>query len=152
VSGGAPDCPVHHPTEGKDSLPGLLSTAPSCLGAIKGTPRRMEEYTKHSLIISKHKDITLAHLIRCDRNFSSSWVENSVCELRAQVVTSVRVCVVALRLVCVLLFPPLHPCFFEIIICKGERLQVVEIPRERDIVKERNIVVFKWILGSLEKG
>ena len=33
----APDCPVHQSTEGKDSLPGLLSTAPSCLGAIKGT-------------------------------------------------------------------------------------------------------------------
>jgi hypothetical protein len=48
----APDCPVHHPTEGKDSLPGLLSTAPSCLGAIKGTPRRMKENTKNSLIIS----------------------------------------------------------------------------------------------------
>jgi hypothetical protein len=75
-----------------------------------------------------------------------------MCEPRAQVVTSVRVCAVALRLVCVLLFPPLPPCFFVIIICKGERLQVVEIPRERDIVKERNTVVFKWILGSLERG
>jgi hypothetical protein len=74
-----------------------------------------------------------------------------VCELRAQVVTSVRVCAVALRLVCVA-FPPLHLCFFVIIICKGERLQVVEIPRKRDIVKERNTVVFKWILGSLERG
>ena len=39
----APDCPVRHATEGKDCLPRLLSTAPSCLGAIKGTPRRMEE-------------------------------------------------------------------------------------------------------------
>jgi hypothetical protein len=44
----APDCPVRHATEGKDCLPRLLSTAPSCLGAIKGTPRRMEENTKHS--------------------------------------------------------------------------------------------------------
>jgi hypothetical protein len=72
VSGGAPDCPVHQSTEGKICLPGLLSTAPSCLGAIKGTPRRMKEYTKHSLIISKHQDISLAHLIRCDSNLSSS--------------------------------------------------------------------------------
>jgi hypothetical protein len=48
----APDCPVHQSTEGKNCLPGLLSTAPSCLGAIKGTPRCMEEHTKHSLIIS----------------------------------------------------------------------------------------------------
>jgi hypothetical protein len=65
-------CPVHHPAEGKDSLPGLLSTAPSCLGAIKGTPRRMEEHTKHSLIISKHQVFILARLILCDSNLSSS--------------------------------------------------------------------------------
>jgi hypothetical protein len=37
----APDCPVRQSTEGKISLPRMLSTAPSCLGAIKGTPRRM---------------------------------------------------------------------------------------------------------------
>jgi hypothetical protein len=43
VSGGAPNCPVRQATEGKNCLPILLSTAPSCLGAIKGTPRRMEE-------------------------------------------------------------------------------------------------------------
>jgi hypothetical protein len=67
----APDCPVHHPTEGKDSLPGLLSTAPSCLRAIKGTPRRMEENTKHSLIISKHQVFILARLIPCGSNLSS---------------------------------------------------------------------------------
>jgi hypothetical protein len=48
LSGGAPDCPVRHPTEGKDSLPCWPPTAPSCLGAIKGTPRRMEESPKHS--------------------------------------------------------------------------------------------------------
>jgi hypothetical protein len=50
----APDCPVRQATEGKICLPGMLSTAPSCLGAIKGTPRRMEEYTKHPLSIPKH--------------------------------------------------------------------------------------------------
>jgi hypothetical protein len=49
-----PDCPVRQATEGKICLPGLLSTAPSCLGAIKGTPRRMEEHTKHSQSIPKH--------------------------------------------------------------------------------------------------
>ena len=54
VSGGALDCPVRQATEGKNCLPGMLSTALSCLGAIKGTPRRMEEHTKHSLSIPKH--------------------------------------------------------------------------------------------------
>jgi hypothetical protein len=63
LSDGAPDCPVRHPTEGKNCLPCWVPTAPSCLGAIKGTPRRMEESFKHSLIISKHQDSILAHSI-----------------------------------------------------------------------------------------
>jgi hypothetical protein len=63
MSGGAPDYPVRHPTEGKNCLPRLPSTAPCCLGAIKGTPRRMEEAPMHSLIIPKHQDSILAHSI-----------------------------------------------------------------------------------------
>jgi hypothetical protein len=62
VSGGAPDCPVRQATEGKNCLPGMLSTAPSCLGAIKGIPRRMEEYNKHSLSTLDHSHSILAHL------------------------------------------------------------------------------------------
>jgi hypothetical protein len=58
----APDCLVRHATEGKNCLPRLLSTAPSCLGAIKGTPRRMEDHTKHPLSILDHSHSTLAHL------------------------------------------------------------------------------------------
>jgi hypothetical protein len=54
VSGGAPDCPVHQSMEGKNCLPGLLSTAPSCLGAIKGTP-------KHTLSILDHSHLVFAH-------------------------------------------------------------------------------------------
>ena len=63
-----PDCPVRQATEGKNCLPGMLSTAPSCLGAIKGTPMRMEENTKHSLSIPKHQDFNSAHFILCDSN------------------------------------------------------------------------------------
>jgi hypothetical protein len=61
LSDGTLDCPVRHPTEGNFGLPILLPTTPSCLGAIKGTPRRMEEKYKHSLIIPKHQDSILAH-------------------------------------------------------------------------------------------
>jgi hypothetical protein len=64
----APDCPVRQATEGKNCLPGMLSTAPSCLGAIKGTPRRMEEQTKHSLSIPKHQDSNSVHSILYDSN------------------------------------------------------------------------------------
>jgi hypothetical protein len=58
----APDCPVRHETEGKDGLPDLFQTAPSYLGAIKGTPWRMEEIAKHSLSTLDHSHINLAHL------------------------------------------------------------------------------------------
>jgi hypothetical protein len=71
LPGGTPDCPVHHPTEGKICLPKLPPTAPSCLGAIKGTPRRKESH-KDSLIIPKHPDSTPTHLILCASNLSSS--------------------------------------------------------------------------------
>ena len=57
-------CPVRKSTEGKNCLPGMLSTAPSCLGAIKGTPRRMEEDTKHTLSILDH-----SHFLRTRLTF-----------------------------------------------------------------------------------
>jgi hypothetical protein len=65
------DCPVRHPTEGKNCLPYWVPTAPSSLEAIKGTPRRMEELPRHSLIIPKHQDSILAHSILCDCDLSS---------------------------------------------------------------------------------
>jgi hypothetical protein len=49
LSGGAPDCPVRHPIEDNLSLPCWSPTTPSCLGAIKETPKRMEESPKHTL-------------------------------------------------------------------------------------------------------
>jgi hypothetical protein len=65
-------CPVvRQATEGKNCLPGLLSTAPSCLGAIKGTPRRMEEITKHSLSTLDHSYSILAHLFDILSDLSS---------------------------------------------------------------------------------
>jgi hypothetical protein len=71
LSGGAPDCPVHHSTEGKDGLPSLSPTAPSYLGAIKGTPRHMEEISKHSLSILKHPDSAPTHSLHCVSDLSS---------------------------------------------------------------------------------
>jgi hypothetical protein len=52
----------------------------------------------------------------------------------------------------VLLSPPLLPCFFCDHHFKGERLKVVEIPRKKEKAKERKNVVFKLIIGSLERG
>jgi hypothetical protein len=67
----APDCPVRQATEGKNCLPGMLSTAPSCLGAIKGTPRRMEDGTKQPLSIVDHSHFILAHLFDILSDLSS---------------------------------------------------------------------------------
>jgi hypothetical protein len=57
----ASDSPVHLRTEGKNCLPNGAPTTPSYLGAIKGTPRRMEQYTKPPLNILRHLDSTNAH-------------------------------------------------------------------------------------------
>jgi hypothetical protein len=78
LSGGAPDYPVRHPTEGKICLPKLPPTAPSCLGAIKGTPRRMEEIPKHTLSILSLPHSVSAHLIDFVSDLSSVLVVNSL--------------------------------------------------------------------------
>jgi hypothetical protein len=64
-------------TEGKIFLPGMLSMAPSLLGAIKGTPRRMEEKTKHPLSIVDHSHFILAHLFDILSDLSSVLVRTS---------------------------------------------------------------------------
>jgi hypothetical protein len=79
LSGGALDCPVRHSTEGKNCLPRLSPTAPSCLGAIKGTPRRREESSKYSLSILRLPHSTSAHLNDCVSDLSSVRVVNSLC-------------------------------------------------------------------------
>jgi hypothetical protein len=71
--------PVRGPTPGLSGAPhdrrqvglsGWPPTAPSCLGAIKGTPRRMKELPKHSLNIIKHPDSSPTHLILCVSDLS----------------------------------------------------------------------------------
>jgi hypothetical protein len=79
LSGGASDCPVRHPTEGKNCLPCWPPTAPSCLGAIKETPRRMEEQPKHSLSNSKYPHSVSTHLIDRVSDLSSALAVNSLC-------------------------------------------------------------------------
>jgi hypothetical protein len=100
MSGGAPDCPVRHPTEGKNCLP----RAPSCLGAIKGTPRHMEETPKYTLSILNLPHSVSAHLIDFLSDLISVLVVNLLRFIRAQVLA---VCVCVLLRICVCCFPPL---------------------------------------------
>jgi hypothetical protein len=66
-------------------------------------------------------------------------------------VTCVHGCAEDLSLTCVAL-PNLNMCFLCDLYCKGERLQTVEIPRIREKTLKEKTVVFKLIIGSLEKG
>jgi hypothetical protein len=129
VSGGAPDYPVRHPTEGKISLPRMPPTALSCLGATKGTPRRMEDNTKHTLSILSLPQSVPAHLINRVSDLSSVLVVNSLCFILS---SSLGLCACVLLRICVCCFPSLLLCFHCNLYCKGERLQLVEIPRERE--------------------
>jgi hypothetical protein len=131
LSGGAPDCPVCHPTEGKISLLRMPPTAPSCLGAIKGTPRRMEESSKYNLSILSLPHFVSAHLIDRVSDLSSVLVVNLLCFILS---SSLGLCACVLLRICVCCFPPLLLCFHFDICCKGERLQLVEIPRKREKV------------------
>jgi hypothetical protein len=123
------DCPVSHPTEGKISLPRMPPTAPSCLGTIKGTPRRMEESPKHTLSILSLPHSVSAHLIDRVSDLSSVLVVNSLCFILS---SSLGLCACVLLRICVCCFPSLLLCFHRDLYCKGERLQLVEIPRERE--------------------
>lgn len=52
----SPDSLVHPQIEGNEGLPNGTSTAPRPLEAIKGTLRRMEQYTKHTLSTLQLRD------------------------------------------------------------------------------------------------
>jgi hypothetical protein len=142
---------VRHSTEGNDGLPSLSSTAPSCLGAIKGTPRRKEEISKHSLIILRLPHSTTAHLIDCVSDLSSVRVVNSLCYV-SSLSLGLCACVCYVFVSCVCCSLNLTLCFLCDLYCKGERLQVVEIPRKRENTLKEKTVVFKLIIGSLERG
>jgi hypothetical protein len=149
MSGDAPDCLVHHSTEGKICLPSWSPTAPSCLGDIKETPRRMEQYTKHSLSILRLLDSASTYLDCCASDLSSVWVVNSLCRVLSSSLGLCACVCCGLSLACVA-FPPLLMCFLCDHHCKGERLQLVEIPRKREkTTEEDNYGTQSWSLDHL---
>jgi hypothetical protein len=152
VSGGAPDCLVHHSTEGKDGLPNWSPTAPSCLGAIKGTPRHMEEHTKLTRNILKHLDSAFTQSDHRSWDLSTIRVVNSsrcVC-----VLTFSLVCVVVLQIwvLRVLLSHPYSRAFFVISIVRARDSKLGRFLETRKNTLKEKTVVFKLIIGSLERG
>jgi hypothetical protein len=149
LSGGAPDCPVLHPKEGKDNLPCWPPTAPSCLGAIKGTPRRMEELPKHSLNILRLPHSVSAHLIDRVSDLSSVLVVNSLCFILSSSL-GLCACVCATNL-CVFSQP--YSCVFIVIfVVRARDSNLWRFLANRKKRKARKVVVFKLIIGSHERG
>jgi hypothetical protein len=114
LSDGAPDYSVRPRTEGNYCLPNIAPTVPSCLGAIQGTPRRMEQYTKHLLNILRRRDLAFAHLIHFVRDLSTFLSCNSAGLFSCARSRLVYVLVQRLSLLSVLLFPP-YSCGFIVI-------------------------------------
>jgi hypothetical protein len=138
---------VHHSTEGRNCLPSWPPTAPSCLRAIKGTPRRMEQYAKPSLSILRLPDSASTHLIDCVSDLSSVWVVNSLCFISSSSL-GLCTCVCCGFGSCVCCSPILTLVLLCDLYCKGERLQLVEIPRIREDYSKRKdcgIKVDHWI-------
>jgi hypothetical protein len=142
LSGGTPDCPVRHPTEGKISLPRMPPTAPSYL-------ERMEESPKHTLSILSLPHSVSAHLIDFVSDLSSILVVNSLCFIRAQVLACV--CAYCCGFVCVASHP--YSCAFTVIfIVRARDSNLWRFLANGKIYKQRKAVVFKLIIGSLERG
>jgi hypothetical protein len=143
MSGGVLDCLVRHPTQGKNCLPNEDPMAPSCLGDIKGTPRRMEHYSiEHPKMPRLCNHAIRSSCLRFQHFLSCKLPAPCFC---AHVLTCVRV--IAVILACVS-FPPLLLCSCCDQLCKGERLQLVEIPHKwENNYKEENrgIQVDHWI-------
>jgi hypothetical protein len=114
-------------TEGNYCLPNGAPTAPSCLGAIKGTPMRMEQYTKHLLNVLRRRYFAFTHLVHYDRDSSTFLSCNSDVLLLCARSCLVCVLVLQLSLLCVLFFP-LYSCTHLRAFCvRRERLQSVEV-------------------------
>jgi hypothetical protein len=105
----------------------------------------MEEISKHSLSILRLPHSVSAHLINCVSDLSSVRVVNSLCYVSS---SSLGLCAcVCYGFVCCVCWSLLL-CLLCDLYCKGERLQLVEIPhkREKDYKEEsRGIQVDHWI-------
>jgi hypothetical protein len=150
LSGGAPDCLVRHPTEGNFGLPCWSPTAPSCLGAIKGTPRRMEETHKLTRNILRLQDSNFTHSIHWDSDLSSIWVENSVrcilsssCDLCAWLCSRFKSCV------CCSL-PPYFRASFVIIIIRARGSKLWRFLANGRKTKKRTSWYSSWSLNHLK--
>jgi hypothetical protein len=151
MSGSAPDCPVRPRTEDNNGLPNGAPTTSSCLGAIKGTPRRMEQNNKHPLNILRRQHFAYTHLVHRVRD-SSTFLSCNSAVLFCVLVLVLCACCCCNSRSCVCCYSPLLLCLLEIICVRRERLPKCGDSSQWDIVEIKRTMVFKLIFGSLETG
>jgi hypothetical protein len=136
------------PLNRRQELPSnCISNGSKLPWAIKETPRRMEQHTKHSLNNLRHLDSIATHLDRCVRDLSTFRVKNS-CAVFLCSSLELCACVCCILSLACVAFLPLLLCFSCDQYCKDKRLQLVEIPRKREKnskEKDRSIQVDHWI-------
>jgi hypothetical protein len=107
----------------------------------------MEQNTKHSRTILRLPDSASAHLIDCVSDLSSVRVVYSLCYVLSSSL-GLCACVCCRFESCVRCFPSLSLVLLCDLYCKGERLQLVEIPHKREDYskrKDHGIQVDHWI-------
>jgi hypothetical protein len=127
-----------------------LQQAPSCLRAIKRTPRCMEQTTKHPLNILRRLDSATTQSDHCAWDLSTVWVVNS---LRRVLCSRLDLCVCVCCDSCVCSFPSLT-----LMLCVANNFVRVRgsnlwrfLTNGKTSIRNKT-VVFKWIIGSLERG
>jgi hypothetical protein len=140
------DCPVvHHPTEGKFGLPCWPPMAPSCLGAIKGT---LGVWRSHPSILRLPHSVSV-HLIDCVSDLSSVLVVNSLCYVSS---SNLGLCVCVLRICVCVAFQPYSCAFFVINVVRARGSNLWRFLANGKKTIRKKTVVFKLIIGSLERG
>jgi hypothetical protein len=121
----------------KEGNPALF-TVQWCLGAIKGTPRRMEQNTKPPLNILPRLDFAITHLVYYDRDLSTSLSCNSAaCFVCSFLVWCACCCCNSSSCVCFYSLP--YSCGLLVINFVRVRLQLVEILHKGNTLeKEEN--------------
>jgi hypothetical protein len=106
----ATDNPVHPQTEGNKSLPNEAPTTPRLLGAINGTPRRMEQYIKHTLSTLQLRD-SITTPPKCSREIWAHFLSRYSVVLFLCSLLCICVCCCCIVLLCVYSTPSLTPVF-----------------------------------------
>jgi hypothetical protein len=138
-------------TEGNQCIPNGTSTAPRPLRAIKGTPKRMELNTKHTLSTLQLWDSTTTPS-KCLREILAHFMSRYSVALLLCSLLCICVCCCCVVLLCVYCTLCLTLVLIVITCVRHERLQHVEIPHKRDWVIRKTYVALKFDIWITWEG